>query len=424
MQATRPVYFIRGKRTPFAKSMTSYDGISLNELLTQPMRALVQSTGLEGEIIGDVALGAVMNSAWNWNLAREATLSSGLHAWTPAYNVQRACGTGLETAWQVALKIASGHIDEGICGGADSASDLPLEVSLELRRWLTKFSTLRSLSEKIKMFKMLRPSLFKIDRPVPVEPRTHLSMGQHVELMVKEWEISRQEQDQLAFASHQKAATAYAEGFYKDQLVPFGGIFQDTNLRSEISLEKLSQLKPSFDRSETGTLTAGNSSPLTDGAAAVLLASEESSRRHNWTPLAKLVDFQAAAVDFVGGEGHLMAPTMAVSKLLERNNLKLQDFDYYEIHEAFAGQVLCTLKAWESDDYAKKFLQRSSALGPIDRTRLNIKGGSLALGHPFAATGARILTNLSSLIHERPGRGLVSISTAGGMGVAAIMESV
>jgi len=422
---TRPVYIIGGVRTPFVKSLTKYSKVTTQDLMTTALQALVTKMKLENKIIGDVALGAVINSSVNWDLARECVLGTNLDPHTPAYTLQRACGTSLEATWQIALKIASNQMNCGIAGGVDTNSDLPILISRSLTQKLLGLREAKSVIDKIKILASLRPSDFKLQYPSVVEPRTHLSMGEHCEKMVKEWQISRQAQDELALKSHQNGVNAYQQGFYNDLVIEFMGLQRDGILRADTSLEKLAKLPPAFDFSGQGSLTAGNSSPLTDGAAAVFLASEEYAEKNNHPLLARFVDAEVAAVDFVHGEGLLMAPTIAVSELLKRNKLTLQDFDFYEIHEAFAGQVLCTLKAWESADYCKKVLQRDAALGAIDRSKLNIKGGSVALGHPFAATGARIIASLAKMLREKGrGRGLISICTAGGMGVTAILEAV
>ncbi|KTC96261.1 acetyl-CoA C-acetyltransferase [Legionella feeleii] len=422
---TRPVYIAGGMRTPFVKSMTHYSNVSTQDLMTASLQELVKKMHLENRILGDVGLGAIMNSSFNWNLARECVLGTSLDPHTPAYTLQRACGTSLETTLQVALKIANFQIDDGIAAGIDSNSDLPIMFKPSFAQKLLALHNARDFTAKLKIIASFRPADFKPQFPAVVEPRTGLSMGQHTEKMVKEWGITRQAQDELTLTSHQNAVKAYEEGFYDDLVFPFMGLKRDTFLRADTSMEKLAKLKPAFDKSDAGTLTAGNSTPLTDGSAAVYLLCEDIAKKFNHPMLARFVDAQVAAVDFVGGEGLLMAPTKAVSELLKRNKLTLQDFDFYEIHEAFAGQVLCTLKAWESDEYCKKVLNRNQALGSIDKTKMNIKGGSVALGHPFAATGARIVANLAKLLYQRgSGRGLISICTAGGMGVAALMEAV
>ncbi len=424
MTPHRPAYVVGGRRIPFVKSMTKYMGVTTQELMTESLEALTKAYRLEGKVVGDVALGAVMLSASNWNLARECVLGTSLHPYTPAYNVQRACGTSLETTWQLCMKIAHHQCDEAIAGGVDTNSDIPVEVSDQMRDILLKANAAKSIVERLKIYSRFRFQHMKPKIAEVVEPRSGLSMGEHCELMVKEWKITREDQDQLAYASHMNGSRAYKEGFYNDLVVPFKGLVSDGTLRGDTSLEKLTKLKPVFDK-ENGSLTAGNSSPLTDGSSAVLLASEESMKKNSWQPLARFVDAQAAAVDFVKGDGLLMGPTIAVSKLLQRNNLSLQDFDFYEIHEAFAGQVLCNLKAWESDEYCKKYLGRNKALGPIDRSKINLVGGSVAMGHPFAATGTRIVATLAKLLAtKQKARGLISICTAGGMGVAAILESV
>jgi acetyl-CoA C-acetyltransferase len=323
----------------------------------------------------------------------------------------------------VALEIASGQIESGIAGGSDTNSDIPLIGQRKLTHFLIKLQNAKSMAEKFAVMSSFRPSLLRPQVPAVKEPRTGLSMGEHTELMVKEWGISRQAQDELAYHSHQNAAKAYSEGFHDDLIVEFRKLKKDTITRGDTTKEKLAKLKPAFDRSAEGTLTAGNSTPLTDGASVVLLASDEWAQKNHLEPMAYFVDAEVAAVDFVHGAGLLMAPTVAVSRLLERNNLTLQDFDYYEIHEAFAGQVLCTLRAWESADYCKKVLGRDRPMGSIEQSRMNIKGGSLALGHPFAATGGRIVATAAKILKQKgKGRILISICTAGGMGVAAIIE--
>lgn len=422
---TRPVFIAGSARVPFYKSMTQYNSVLAQDLMIASLQALVTKMRLDGKILGDVALGSLMNLATNWNLARECVLSTTLDPHTPAYNVVRACGTSLDTTIQIALRISNRMMDLGIAGGVDTNSDLPMFVQRALSHKLLALQQAKSFADKMKVIATIRPGDFKPQLPAVVEPRTGLSMGEHCEKMVQEWQISREAQDELALKSHQTGAAAYNEGFYDDLVIEFMGSKRDGILRADTSMEKLAKLKPAFDLTGKGTLTAGNSSPLTDGSSAVLLTSEEAAAANGFPLLARFVDAQTAAVDYVHGEGLLMAPTYAVSELLKRNNLSLQDFDIYEIHEAFAGQVLCTLKAWESDDYCKRVLKRDKALGSIDRSKMNIKGGSVAIGHPFAATGARIVGALAKMLHQRgKGRGLISICTAGGMGVAAILEAV
>lgn len=422
---SKSVYVVGGVRTPFVKSFTHFKDLSTQKLQELSLTALVNKFQLQNQVLGDVALGAVMNSSKEWPMPREAVLSSGLHPYTPAYFVQRACGTGLEAALQIALKISAGQIDWGIAGGVDTNSDLPLMASEGLKKMFLRLNSARSFTERMGILASFRPQFLTPVAPMVAEKRTGLSMGEHCELMVKEWKISREAQDELALISHQRGAKAYDEGFYEDLICDVGGLKRDGILRADTKMEKLKTLKPAFDKTSSGTLTAGNSTPLTDGSSVVLLASEEQTQKKNLKPLARFVDAQVAAVDFVGGDGLLMAPTVAVSRLLDRNNLKLQDFDFYEIHEAFAGQVLCTLKAWETESYCQKYLGQK-ALGSIDRNKMNVKGGSLALGHPFAATGGRIVASLAKILSQAGGkkRGLISICTAGGMGVAAILETI
>ncbi|MGH8741101.1 MAG: acetyl-CoA C-acetyltransferase [Burkholderiales bacterium] len=421
------VAIVAGARIPFARAHTAYGELSNQDMLTSVLRFLTKKYSLEGEKLGEVAAGAVIKHSRDWNLARESTLGSGLHPQTPAYDVQRACGTSLTAAVQVAHRIAAGEIDCGIAGGVDSASDIPLAYGPQLQKIVLNSSRGRSLLEKSQPWMNLRPNHLKPSAPGIAEPRTGLSMGEHCEEMAKEWRIGRKEQDELALASHRSAAAAWQAGFFDDLVFPFNDIQRDNNVRADTSLEKLASLRTAFDRSPAGTLTAGNSSPLTDGAACVLLASEEWARSRGLPALAFMTHSESAAVDFVGmagpKEGMLMAPAYAVPRMLDRAGLALQDFDIYEIHEAFAAQVLCTLKAWESEDYCRTRLGRNAALGSIDRAKMNPKGSSVAIGHPFAATGARILATLAKQLAERgAGRGLISICAAGGQGVTAILE--
>jgi acetyl-CoA C-acetyltransferase len=421
------VAIVGGARIPFARANTVYGELGNQDMLTAVLKNLVQKFSLKGEKLGEVAAGAVIKHSRDWNLARESTLGSGLHPETPAYDVQRACGTSLTAAVQVAHRIAAGEIECGIAGGADSASDIPLAYGPELARAMLASAKGRSFAEKAQPWLGVRPGHFKPSAPGIAEPRTGLSMGEHCEEMAKEWKLGRIEQDELALASHRNAAAAWTAGFFDDLVFPFQGLSKDNNVRADTSLEKLGSLRTAFDKGPAGTLTAGNSSALTDGGAGVLLASEDWARSRGLPVLAFLTYSESAAVDFVGmagrKEGMLMAPAYAVPRMLERAGIRLQDFDIYEIHEAFAAQVLCTLKAWESDDYCRTRLKRDKALGPIDRAKLNPKGSSVAIGHPFAATGARILATLAKQLAERgSGRGLVSICAAGGMGVTAILE--
>jgi acetyl-CoA C-acetyltransferase len=423
----RRVAIVGGVRIPFARQNTAYAEIGNLELLTATLNALIEKFQLKGQLIGEVAAGAVIKHSRDWNLTREAVLATALDPHTPAYDLQRACGTSLTTAVQLAQRIAIGEIESAIAGGTDTASDAPVTYGEQLRRILLRSARGKTLGRRVAPWLKLRPSHFKPGVPNAGEPRTGLSMGEHCELMAKEWKITRREQDELAYASHQKAAAAWKDGFYSDLVTPFAGLAIDNNVRPDTSLEKLAALKTSFDKSAGGTLTAGNSTPLTDGAACVLLASEAWAKSRGLPIQAYIAYSDVAAVDFAGlkgpREGLLMAPTYAVPKMLDRAGLKLQDFDIYEIHEAFAAQVLCNLKAWESPDYCRTRLGRNAALGSIDRTKLNPKGSSVALGHPFAATGARIVATLAKQLAARgSGRGLISICTAGGIGVTAILE--
>lgn len=419
-----PVGVIGGTRIPFCRSNTCYTDIGNFGMSVKAVATLVERFGLSGATLGEVVLGAVLKHARDWNLAREVALSSGLSARTPGLTLQRACGTSLDAAITVANRIATGQIDCGIAGGSDTTSDVPIVVSQKLSARLLALARARNWRQRLTALRGFHPRELKPDFPGVAEPRTGKSMGQHCEQMARTWGISRAAQDELACASHQKAAAAFARGFYQDLVTPFRGQAQDNILRPDTSLEKLAALPPAFDRaSGHGTLTAGNSTPLTDGAAAVLLASPDYAQARGWPIQAYLTAAQTAAVDFVAGEGLLMAPTVAVAELLQKTGLRLQDFDFYEIHEAFAAQVLCTLRAWESPTYCQDRLGLTQPLGSIDANKLNVVGSSLALGHPFAATGARIVATLAKLLEEKgSGRGLISICTAGGMGVAAILE--
>ncbi|WP_417695856.1 acetyl-CoA C-acetyltransferase [Pseudomonas sp.] len=424
MTQLRRVAIIGGNRIPFARSNGAYATASNQAMLTAALEGLIERYNLHGLHIGEVAAGAVLKHSRDLNLTRECVLGSRLSPTTPAYDLQQACGTGLETVLLTANKIALGQIDSAIAGGVDTTSDAPIGVNEGLRRILLQANRATTTAEKIKTFLQLRPQHLVPELPRNGEPRTGLSMGQHCELMAQTWQIPREEQDQLALESHQKMAASYAEGWQNDLMTPFLGLTRDNNLRPDLTLEKLTALKPAFERSAKGTMTAGNSTPLTDGASLVLLGSEEWAKSRGLPILAYVRDGETAAVDFVNGaEGLLMAPVYAVPRLLARNGLTLQDFDYYEIHEAFAAQVLCTLKAWEDPDYCKTRLGLDAPLGSLDRSRLNVKGSSLAAGHPFAATGGRIVANLAKLLDAAGrGRGLISICAAGGQGVTAIIE--
>src|SRR5277367_686093 len=420
----RRVAIVGGVRIPFARGNGAYGEVGNQEMLTAALRGVVERFGLQGQRLDDVAAGAVTKHSSQWNLTRESVLGCGLAAETPGLDLQRACGTSLEAAILLGNKIALGQVDCAIAGGVDTVSDPPVVFPRSFQQLLLRSYRGRSAAARVMPWLALRPSSFRPVLPGVAEPRTGLSMGESTELMVKTWGITRQEQDQLALESHQKAAAAYASGFYKDLVVEYLGLAQDNNIRSDTSLEKLAKLRPVFDLSGAGTLTAGNSTPMTDGASAVLLGSEAWARQRNLPVLAFLSYGKVAAVDYIDKkEGLLMAPAYAVPRMLNDAGLTLQDFDFYEIHEAFAGQVLCTLKAWTDANYCRDKLGASGALGAIDRSKLNVKGGSLAIGHPFAATGTRILGTLAKTLDENKAkRGLISICTAGGMGVTAILE--
>jgi acetyl-CoA C-acetyltransferase len=420
---TRPVAVLGGNRIPFARANGTYAKASNQDMLTAALEGLVDRFSLAGETIGEMAAGAVLKHSRDFNLTRECVLGSKLAHETPAYDVGQACGTGLETAILVANKIALGQVESGIAGGVDTTSDAPMALNDRLREILLEANNAKSNVDRLRALAKIRPGHIVPEIPRNSEPRTGLSMGEHTAIMAREWGVTREEQDELAAASHQNLAAAYDRGFYDDLVTPYLGLQRDQNLRPDSTVEKLAGLKPVFG-GEDGTMTAGNSTPLSDGASTVLLGSEQWAQAHGLEVLARFVDAEAAAVDYVDKkEGLLMAPAYAVPRMLARNKLALQDFDLYEIHEAFAAQVLCTLKAWNDPVFCRQRLGLSEPLGEIDRSRLNVNGGSLAAAHPFAATGGRIVAGLARALHERGrGRGLVSICAAGGQGVVAILE--
>jgi len=421
---SRRVAVVGGSRIPFCRAHSIYRDSNNQEMMAAALSGLVNKFDLKGQTLGDVALGAVIKHSRDWNLARESVIDSGLSPKTPGMDLQRACGTSLEACAVIANKIALGQIDSGIAGGVDSISDAPVVYPDAYRRILLDVFRARSLPQRILPWFRLRPSHFKPELPGVTEPRTGLSMGESTEEIALEWDVQREHQDQLALASHVKAANAYDSGWYEDLVIPFMDCEEDNNIRRDSTFEKLTALKPAFSKDGNATLTAGNSTPLTDGAAAVLLADADWANLKNLPIAAYLTYVKVAAINFVHDEGLLMAPAYAVSEMLRDANLRLQDFDFYEIHEAFAAQTVATLKAWQSEKFCREKLGRNEALGPIDFAKLNVKGGSLAIGHPFAATGARVVGNMAKLLSEKgSGRGLISVCTAGGMGVTAIMEA-
>jgi acetyl-CoA C-acetyltransferase len=427
--STRRVAVLGGNRIPFARSNTAYATASNQEMLTAALDGLVARFGLEGRRLGEVVAGAVLKHSRDFNLTRESVLGSRLAPETPATDLQQACGTGLQATIYVANKIALGQVEVGVAGGSDTTSDAPIAVGEKLRKILLEANRAKTVQGRLAALTKVRPQYLVPSIPQNGEPRTGLSMGEHAALTALEWQITREAQDELAVASHHHLAASYDRGFQDDLVTPFNGLDRDQNLRADTSLEKLAKLKPVFGKGAAATMTAANSTPLTDGASTVLLSSEEWAAENGHEVLAYFADCETAAVDFVhGGEGLLMAPAYAVPRLLERNGLTLQDFDYYEIHEAFASQVLSTLKAWEDPVFCKERLGLDAPLGSIDRARLNVNGSSLAAGHPFAATGGRIVANLAKLLSEKAaadgsgGRGLISICAAGGQGVTAILE--
>jgi len=420
----RRIAIVGGSRIPFCRSGSLYADQSNLDMLTAAFQGVVDRYNLSGKKLDQVLAGAVTTHSKDWNLAREAVLSTNLSPLTPAVTMQQACGTSLQATLLAGSQIASGEIECALVGGTDTTSDVPIVFKRRFAQRLMQLNKAKTLGQRLKAFKGFSFSELAPQPPRNSEPRTGLSMGQHCERMAQEWNVTRREQDELALESHHKAAEAWDSGFFDDLVKPHNGVIRDNIVRPDSTMEKLSSLRPAFDRSKDGTLTAGNSTSLSDGAAAVLLASEDWVREHDLPVLAWLTQSRTAAVDYVSGdEGLLMAPTVAVAEMLQRAGLKLQDFDFYEIHEAFAAQVLCTLKAWESESYCRERLGLDSALGSIDRSRMNVHGGSVAIGHPFAATGARIVATLAHVLEKAgSGRGLISICTAGGMGVSAILE--
>ena len=423
---TRQAAIVGGNRIPFARSNSAYARASNQDMLTATLDGLVARFGLQGESVGEVVAGAVLKHSRDFNLTREAVLGSSLAPTTPAYDVQQACGTGLEAAILVANKIALGQIESGIAGGTDTASDAPIAVNEGLRETLLTLNRAKTPAQRLKALAGLRPGQLVPEIPRNVEPRTGLSMGEHMAQTAARWGITRESQDEIAAASHQNLAAAYDRGFFDDLVTPYLGLTRDQNLRPDSSVAKLAKLTPVFGKGEGATMTAGNSTPLTDGASAVLLGSDDWATEHGLPVLAHLVDAQTAAVDYVTGhEGLLMAPAYALPHLLERQGMKLQDFDLVEIHEAFAATVVTTLAAWESEEFCRDRLGLDAPIGALDRSKLNVNGSSLAAGHPFAATGGRIVASLAKMLHDKGtgARGLISICAAGGQGVMAILEA-
>lgn len=427
MAFPRKVAIVAANRIPFAKSNTAYFGVSNQEMLTSAIEGLVKKAKLQGQPVGEVVAGAVMKHSRDFNMVRETVLDTSLCASTPCTDMQQACGTGLQAFISVANKIALGQIESGIAGGVDTTSDAPIAVSDKFQSMLMQLNRAKTAGQRLKILASFRPNFLAPSLPRNGEPRTGLSMGGHTELTAKRWDIKREDQDQLAFESHQKLHQAYESGFMDDLVSSFNGLEKDNILRPQTKLEKLASLGPAFDKNG-GTLSAGNSSALTDGASAVLLASEEWAKEKGLPVLAYITDYETSAVDFIGKDSDykeelLLAPAYAVPKMLARNNMTLQDFDFYEIHEAFGAQVLATMKAWETESFCKERLGLDKALGEIDRTKLNVNGSSLATGHPFAATGGRIVGNLAKLLDQKgSGKGLISICAAGGQGVVAMLE--
>lgn len=425
-QNIRDAVIIGGNRIPFARAHTAYAAAGNQDMLTSTLNGLVARFGLQGEQIGTVAAGAVMKHSKNFNLTRESVLGTPLDPKTPAFDVQMACATGMEAIGSMANKIKLGQIDSAIAGGVDSISDAPIVVTDELRGILMEANRAKSVSQRLKALAKIRPGHLAPQAPGVNEPRTGMSMGEHMAITAHAWGITREEQDELALASHKNLAGAYDRGFFDDLITPFKGVSRDTNMRADSTLEKLGKLSPAFGRDlgAEATMTAANSTALTDGASAVLLGSEEWADQHDLPKLANFIDYEEGAVDFVdGAEGLLMAPAYAAARMLKRNNLGFSDFEYLEIHEAFASTVLAQIKAWESEEFCKNKLGLDSALGTIDRSRLNVNGSSLAAGHPFAATGGRIVASLAKALHGKPGKlGFISVCAAGGQGITAIIE--
>ncbi len=420
----RRAAILGGNRIPFARSGGAYAQASNQDMLTATIDGLVSRFGLQDEELGEVVAGAVLKHSRDFNLTRESVLGSRLSSRTPTYDIQQACDTGIEAALLIANKVKLGQIESGIAGGVDTTSDAPIEINDDLRRVLMDANATKSNVDRVKLLGRLRPGQIVPQLPRNQEPRTGLSMGEHTAVMASDWEITREDQDELTVASHRNLAAAYDRGFFDDLVTPYLGLTRDQNLREDASMEKLAKLKPVFGTENGATMTAGNSTPLTDGAAVVLMSSEDWAAEHNLPVRAYLTHSETAAVDYIHDDDHLlMAPGYAVPRMLERAGLELGDFDFYEIHEAFASQVLATLKAWEDPEWCREHLGLDGPLGSIDRSRLNVNGSSLAVGHPFAATGGRIIATLAKMLDEKgSGRGLISICAAGGQGVVAILE--
>ncbi|GFZ80011.1 acetyl-CoA C-acetyltransferase [Nesterenkonia alkaliphila] len=425
-ETVREAVIIGGNRIPFARAHGAYAKASNQDMLTSALNGLVARYGLQGQQLGAVSGGAVLKHSKNFNLVRESVLGTPLDPKTPAYDVQMACATGTEAIGSLANKIKLGQIDSGIGGGVDSISDAPIVVTDELRGILMEANRAKTLGARLKALAQIRPGHLAPQAPGTGEPRTGLSMGEHMAITAHQWGITREEQDELAAASHRNLSATYEQGFFDDLVTPFKGISKDNNMRGDSTVEKLAKLSPVFgkDLGEEATMTAANSTPLTDGASAVLLGSEEWADAHDLPKLANFVDYEQGAVDFVdGAEGLLMAPTYAAARMLTRNNLSFEDFEYFEIHEAFASTVLAQMKAWESAEFCRDKLGLDAPLGSIDRSKLNVTGSSLATGHPFAATGGRIVATLAKLLHGKPGKlGFISVCAAGGQGITAIIE--
>ena len=417
----RKVAIVGYNRIPFARQFTNYAEASNTDMMVATLNGLIDKYGLAGKQMGEVAGGAVIKHSWEINLMRECVLHTSLDPKTPACDIQQACNTGLESAMYIANKIALGQIDCGIAGGVDSTSNVPLYLNEHVRKLLLRARRSKTATERISNILKIKLKDFSPEAPANLEPGTGLSMGGHTEYTAKFYNISREDQDLFSLKSHQKMATATDRGFFNDMVTPFLGLTQDNNMRRDTSLEKLAKLKPAFDK-EHGTLTAGNSSPLTDGASCLLLASEEWANANNLPILAYITYAEMAAIEYVENKQNLLlAPVYAAPRMLQKAGLTLQDFDFYEIHEAFAAQVLALLRIWESEEWSGAF--GVPALGSIDLTKLNVNGSSLATGHPFAATGGRVIATLAKLLSEKgSGRGLISVCAAGGQGMTMILE--
>ncbi|MFQ6023958.1 MAG: acetyl-CoA C-acyltransferase [Acidiferrobacterales bacterium] len=408
------VAVIGGARTPFAKAGTVFKKYSALQLGVHAVNGLLEKQDLDPQSVDELVYGIVIADPRLPHFAREVNFSSRLPPSVRALTVTDNCITGTSAITAIYDSIVAGRAEVGIAGGVESMSNTALIFNESASRIFLEAAAAKSFGGRLTQFLKLRPWHFKPRAPAIAEPSTGLSMGEHTELMVKEWRVSREEQDEFAYRSHMKAHAATEDGRLKAEIHPLDGIDHDPLIRSDTTVEKLAKLPPAFDRSPSGTITAGNSSPLTDGAASVLLMSEERARQDGRQPLAFIKAFQYVGID--PKDGLLMGPGIAVPRLLRKAGLTLAEIDIIEMHEAFAGQIACNLRAWEQG-------WKEPAIGKVDPEKVNPLGSSIAVGHPFAATGARIVTTLANEMKRRDARyALISICGAGATASAMILE--